>query len=88
VDRTAHVRAAWARVAATVPEAAKSELPLAERMFFAGAGAVYDALVSVVPDDEADGPQRMSDTLARLLSRLEGIGDEVHEAMATWGQRP
>jgi hypothetical protein len=85
VDRTARVRAAWACVAA---EAAKSELPLAERMFFAGAGAVYDALVSVVPDDDADSPQRMSDTLARLLSRLEGIGDEVHEAMAAWGRRP
>ena len=88
MDRTAHVRAAWVRVAATVPEAAKSELPLAERMFFAGAGAVYDALVSVIPDDDADSPQRMSDTLARILSRLEGIGDEVHQAKATWGRRP
>ena len=88
MDETAHVRAAWVRLAATVPERAKPQLPLAERMFFAGAGAVYDALVSVVPDDDAESPQRISDTLERLLSRLEGIGDEVFRAKAAWGPQP
>ena len=71
--------AAWANLAAEVPEHSRRDLPQLERIFYAGAAAVHDVLMLALTAHKDIAPADVPNTLEHLLARLTDIGEELRE---------